>query len=169
MRAIIHSLRLRRAGRGLRCSHVSSQKHLNRRVRALPLVLREVAVATAGNRDELVRHTGLLQRLLKAHRVAVGHQRSGDAAFAMSARLGWLPSHCTVYGQVSGNGFLFGPSSRSPMSAMPKKFTIAATWGSPGTRQDRSNPALAGTRPVVSARCPPADAPATISLLVSKS
>jgi len=51
---------------------------------------------------------------------------SGDAARAISARFGWLPSHCTVYGQVSGNGFLFGRSSRSATSAMPKKFTIAA-------------------------------------------
>ena len=54
----------------------------------------------------------------------------GDDAFAISARFGWLPIHCVVYGQLSGNGFLFGPSSMSGTSAMPKKLTIAATFGS---------------------------------------
>src|SRR5947208_1383142 len=81
---------------------------------------------------------------------------SGDAAFATSTRFGWLPSHCTVYGQLSGNGFLLGPSSRSATSAMPKKFTIAATFGSPGAWQRRSKPSLVRSMPVVRARCPPA-------------
>src|SRR5260370_23715188 len=63
---------------------------------------------------------------------------------------------------------MFGPSSRSSTSVMPYQLTMAETLSCSGPGHSRSRPAEAGSIPVVSARCPPAELPVTTRLFVSK-
>src|SRR5678816_2501244 len=58
---------------------VLRQELANRRVDHRALLGCEVAVAAAGNGDELVRHADLAQRLVETHRVLIGHDAIGIA------------------------------------------------------------------------------------------
>ena len=61
-------------------------------------------------------------------------------------RFGGRP--CTVYWKFSGNGFLFGPSSRSPRSLRSRMRASASTWRSPtSTSARRTQTSQSSTTP----------------------
>src|SRR3984957_3480558 len=97
----------------------------------------------------------------------------GESRFASSSRSGWFPSQETTQERI------FAPCSASATSVSPTQFMTAPTFGVGSVQgpdhlgsscdpQPLSKPAEAGIIAVVSARCPPAEAPVTTTLLTAK-